>query len=417
MITTGSKLLIGSAVFATIAAIVYGVASDGVMGTVGLVSAALCLTVLATLNAFLRDSNVHVDDEVVESNVESVGAARPAAGASVWPLGFAFAAVIVVVGLVTFQTFVVIGLVAVLVVGAEWAVQGWSEGASGDATVNAGIRSRLSNPLEYPVGGAVAIGIIIFAFSRVMLWLSKTNTVVAFAVLAAVVLAIGFFFAFRPSLKSGAIGGTVAVGAIAVVAAGSAAGLDGQRTIPEFETTSIWMEEAIEHPDEYAEGAEEGEHPAEFICESPEEFPEADEGASGTVASKSGTYTVVLRDDGRLAFDVPGALETGAVGMQIPRSNPTNVIFRNESDEERRLSVDLGTSDREDEETGEVEQVPNQLCTTLIEEGGAQLLTLNVGAPSIAFEGIENANGRDGGDGYWLFVPGVDTAKLPLIVS
>lgn len=413
MFTTGSKFLIGASVVALIATLVYGIGQGGVLGTVGLASATACLIGLATINAILRDSNVFSDDE---APVETVSAAQYAPSASVWPLGFAFGAVVVAVGLISYQPIVVIGLVAVLVTGGEWAVQAWSERASGNVEHNAEVRSRLSNPLEYPVGGAVAIGIIIFAFSRVMLWLSKTNTVIAFAVLAAIVLAIAFAISYRPKLGIGTMGGVMAVGAVAVVAAGTLAGLDGERDIPVFETTSIWQEEAILHPEEYAEGAEEGKHPAGLICESPEEFPEADEDVSQTVASKSGSYQVFLTEEGKLAFDVPGPIEDGPAGMVIPRSNPTNVIFRNESDEHRRLSLDLGTETVEVE--GEEAIVRHQICTTLIEPGGAQLLTVEADRPTFATAGEINPNGPGGefGDGYWFYVPGVDTAKLELIV-
>lgn len=413
MFTTGSKFLIGASVMALIATLVYGIGQGGVLGTVGLASATAALIGLATLNAILRDSNVFLDDE---APVETSSAAQFAPTPSVWPLGFAFGAVVVAVGLISYQPIVLIGLVLLIATGAEWTVQAWSERASGNVEHNAAVRNRLSNPLEYPIGGAAAIGIIVFAFSRVMLWLSKTNTVVAFGVLAAVVVAIGFAISFRPKLRVGALGGVVAVGAVAVVAAGAAAGLDGERDIPEFETTAIWQEEAILHPTEYAEGAEEGKHPAGLICESPEEFPEADERASETVASKSGAYQVFLTEDGTLAFDVPGPIEEGPAGMVIPRSNPTNVIFRNESDEHRRLSLDLGTETIEVE--GEDAVVPHQLCTTLIEPGGAQLLTVKADVPTFAVEGQINPNGPGGeaGDGYWFFVPGVDTAKLELIV-
>lgn len=414
MITTGSKFLIGAAVLATIGAILYGVTQDGVMGTVGLVSAAVALAGLATLNSLLRDSNVFLDDE---APAESSAAAQRPPSATPWPLGFAFGTVVVAVGLISYQSIVVIGLVILLATGAEWAVSGWAEGASSDADVNRSVRSRMSNPLEYPVGAAAAIGVVVFGFSRVMLWLSKTNTVVAFAVLAAIVLVVGFLFAARPSITTGAIGGTAAVGAIVIVAAGSAAGLDGERDIHVFETTSLWMEEALAHPEEYAEGAEEGDHPAELICESPEEFPEADEDVSQTVASKSGAYQVILTESGELAFDVPGPIEEGATGISIARGSPTNFIFRNESSEHRRLSLDLGTVEVTDEESGETVEQPVQVCTTLIEEGGAQLLTLTIGPPSVLFEGVPNANGPADADGYWFFVPGVDTAKLELVVT
>ena len=41
-------------------------------------------------------------------------------------------------------------------------------------------RSGFANPLEFPLAAAIGIGIIVYAFSRIMLWLSKTNTVIAF---------------------------------------------------------------------------------------------------------------------------------------------------------------------------------------------------------------------------------------------
>ena len=44
-------------------------------------------------------------------------------------------------------------------------------------------------------------------------------------------------------------------------------------------------------------------------------------------------------------------------------------------------------------------------CTTLVDEGGAQNITLNVALPSITSP-----------DGYSFFVPGVESARLNLIV-
>lgn len=416
MFTTGTKFLIGASVVALLATVVYGLGQDGVLGTVGLASATIGLILLTVLNAMLRDSNVFADDE---APVETTAAAQKAPGASIWPLGLAFGAVVIAVGLISYQPIVVVGLVAVVATGGEWAVQAWAERASGDPDYNAKVRNRMSNALEYPVGAAVGIGIIVYSFSRVMLWLSsKTNTTVAFATVAAVVLLVAFLVASRRKISTGALGGVMAVGAIAVVTAGAFAGLDGERDIPVFETTAIWQEEAILHPVEYAEGAAEGKHPAELICESPEEFPEADERASETVASKSGTFTVLLTEDDTLAFDVPGPIEEGAVGITIQRSNPTNVIFRNDSDEDRRLSLDLGTVPVEIEEGGETVEVeaPHQLCTTLIEPGGAQLLTVLAPEPSFAYADVENRNGPPGAGGFWFFVPGVDTAKLQVIV-
>ena len=58
MFTTGSKLLIGSAALAWVSALVYGVAQEGALGTIGLISVATALSLLAAINVFVRDSNV-----------------------------------------------------------------------------------------------------------------------------------------------------------------------------------------------------------------------------------------------------------------------------------------------------------------------------------------------------------------------
>lgn len=400
MFTTGSKLLIGATALALVGAIVYGVTQDGAMGTIGLVSAACALAFLAGVNLYARDSNI---DPADASAVATAPAAQPAPGSSIWPLGFAVGGVIISVGLISYPSIVIIGLVVVLASGAEWMLQAWAERASDDDELNSSARERLAAPLEVPIAGAALIGVVVFAFSRVMLWLSKTNTVVAFSVLAAVVLAVGFLFALRPSIKTGAMGGVALVAGIAVVATGSAAGLDGEREIRTFETTDLWMEEALLHPTEYAEGAEAGDHPAELICESPEEFPEADEKASQTVANKANTVSMTLLADGTLDYDVPGPLEVGGEGLVLPRSNPTNIVFRNELDTEARLSVFYGTEIREVE--GAETETPRMSCTSLVEEGGAQALTVTFPEPSIADD-----------DGFRFFVPGVETATVELVV-
>ena len=103
--------------------------------------------------------------------------------------------------------------------------QAWAERASADSVHNADVRSRMANPFEFPIAGAVAIGIIVYSFSRIMLWLSKTNTVLAFGILAAIFLAFAFLFAYRPSIKHRAMISIVAIGAVGLVAGGAAAGI------------------------------------------------------------------------------------------------------------------------------------------------------------------------------------------------
>ena len=407
MFTTGSKLLIGSAVLATVAAIVYGVSQNEALGIVGLISAALALSLIAAFNVWARDSNLSAMDTTA---VASSDAATEPPGSSIWPMVFAVGATVVLVGLVTQQTVFTIGLVIVAAAGAQWMVQAWAEAATADSTVAADVRARIANPLEYPLLGVLSVGAVAYAFSRVMLWLSKTNTVIAFSVLATVVACIAFFFAFRPSIKRGAISGAVTVGAVVVVASGVAAGVDGERDIHVHETT----------------GGD-----AAYVCDSDLKF-EADKKASETVGMKASTYTITLTESGELTYDVPGALVTGSDVMDLPRSNPNNIVFRNDSGKKHRLTVDLGLAPVEeepDEEDGEAhdddghggEEGPETLdgetveksdrllrCTTLIEPGGAQLLTLEVDVPSIDPSIIDAG-------GYRFYVPGTD-AELGLYV-
>jgi hypothetical protein len=393
MFTTGSKLLIGSSVLATVAAVVYGITQNEALGIVGLVSVACAMAFLAGVNVWAADSNLSALDTTVVATSE---ASDNPPGASIWPMVFAVGAVAVVLGLVSQQSIFTIGLVILLAAGAQWAVQAWAESASTDSTTNAAVRGRLANPLEYPLLGAFAVGGIAYALSRIMLWLSKTNTIVAFVVLATVIACIAFIFAARPSLKRGAIGGILTVGAVAIVAGGVAAGVDGERDIHVHETIAA---------------------DAALFCNSPEEF-EIDEGASQTVSTKSGTYTISLTAAGNLEFDVPGPVNAGAEAISLPRSNPNNIVFRNDSGEARRLTLDLGpaaveegaAADEEghsaDEEHGDKSD-RNLTCTSLVEDGGAQLITVKFDEPSFAY--------ADDAEAFRFYVPGTD-AEIDVVV-
>ncbi|MGA7760084.1 MAG: hypothetical protein WBL31_08665 [Ilumatobacteraceae bacterium] len=382
MFTTGSKFLIGSAVIATVTAIAYGVTQDGVMGTIGLASAAIVLWFLAVLNLFIRDSNYWADEI---SSIDTAPAAVRAPVNTVWPFAFAFSAAVFAVGLVTYQAVFVIGVVLLLVTGAEWTAEAWAHRASADVSHNADVRDRIANPLEFPLAAAIGIGIVVYAFSRVMLWLSKTSTVVAFSVLGAIIITLAFLFAYRPKVSSKAAAVVIGVGALGLIAGGAAAGLSGERDIEQHETTEGLAEEGVD------------------ICTSPEEF-EADEKASQTVAATAAVAaTITLGADGELTYELNGPSAQGADGITLPRSNPNNIVFRNDSGEHRRLSASLGTEVVE--EDGVEEERPFYVCTALVDDGGVQNITMSVALPSVTAE-----------DGYFFFVPGVDTARLNLLV-
>jgi hypothetical protein len=215
-----------------------------------------------------------------------------------------------------------------------------------------------------------------------MLFLSKATGPAVFAVVALLILAIGFVIAFVPTIKSGLVAAVAVIGALGLVAGGAAAALEGERELHPHETTSAL--------------AEDGE------CDTPEET-EADERASQNVAAKANvTAEVTLRDDDTL--DAHNLGVTGTMDkVVVTRANSTNVLFRNESAEERRLVLDLGT-EPETDETGETipdTEVPRQLCTQLVEEGGTQLLTFSIPTPT-----------RYATTPYRFIVPGVDGAEV-----
>ena len=201
---------------------------------------------------------------------------------------------LVVVGLITYPVIFIFGLVALLAATVEWMVQAWSERASADTRFNEAVRGRIAHPLEFPILGAVALGIVIYSFSRIMLFLSKTGGPAVFIVIAALILVGGFLFAYRPSLRGGVIAGVMAIAAVGLVTGGIVAALEGERETEAHETTG--------------DLADDGE------CDTPDET-EADDNASQNVAAKANvTAEIVLESDGTLV--------ARSEGVDEPRHHP-----------------------------------------------------------------------------------------------
>lgn len=372
MITTGSKLLIGSAVLATVYAVVYGLTREGTLGTIGLASAAVALAFLAGINLYTRDANVGAGDTGATT---MSAAARQAPSRSVWPLAAALGASAAVVGVVTYPAVAIVGLVLLLAAALEWMVQAWSERGSDDSVFNARIRDRIANPLEMPILGVMGGGLVIFFFSRVMLSVTKIGSVVVLSVLAGLVLFVAFLLAYKPRVSTSTMAGVVAIAAVALVAGGAVAAFTGEREIKVLETTAMLAERGRCGPDK----------------------TDADKKASQTISARSNlTAEITLGSDGTLTHTVPGSVH-GQSALQMPRSNPNNVLFVNDSDEARRLVIDLGPSG--DAETRTV-------CSQLAEPGGVQFLTLIFDKPTFAVPD----------DAHRFTVPGVETAVLDVVV-
>lgn len=383
MIPYGSRLFLGATLVAIIGAVAYGCSVSGSLGTTGLITAALALGFLAAIVLHTRDADVSSMDP---SAPTQSAAARPAPPSSVWPIVGALGGVLVVVGLVTYPVVFVFGIIALIATTVEWMVSAWAERASADRRYNLGVRQRLSHPAEFPVLALLAAAIVIYSFSRIMLALSKTGGPVAFGVVAAVVLVAGFLVAFRPQIPNAAMSGVAAIAVVGLVAGGAAAALSGERDIEEHHTT--------------ADAAAEGE------CATAEEL-HSDENASQNVAAKANILAqITLREDGTLVARALGLEESTQLFVQ--RSNVTNVRFRNETEEERRLVLNLGERAAVDEATEETipdETVPVQHCTALVEEGGSQFMTFTIPGPSSAADSP-----------YTFTVPGVDGQAIEVIV-
>lgn len=380
MFSTGSKLFIGGSVLSIVAAIVFSVSYDGDaawISGIGLIALAVAMCFLMAINFWVRDSNV---GGMQADATTTSAAAQPRPGNSMWPIVGAFGGALVVVGIVTVPVVFKAGIVVLLAALVEWLIQGWAERASADRGFNAAVRGRLMHPLEFPVLGAIGLAVIIYSFSRIMLWLSKTNSPLVFIVVAALITVVGFLLASKTAIKTSVVAGVAVIAALGLVGTGAVMAIDGERSMHEFPTATN--------------------EPA--ICSSPE-ATEADKKGSQTVGAKSNVAaTIIFNDEQQLYAQQIGMGEyTRSVTLQ--RSNPSYVMFRNLSDETVRLTANMGAFTRTVNGT-EVTEKP-VTCTTLVKPGGRQFMTLVYDKSSIGSE-----------EPYTFTVPGVDGASVEVVV-
>jgi hypothetical protein len=115
-------------------------------------------------------------------------------------------------------------------------VQAWADRATGDPATNRQIRNRLMFPIELPLFGALAVGVVVLAISRVFLTASAEAAVWIAVAFAALVLAIGALIAARPRLNADVIAAVLAVLAVAVIGAGITAAALGEREFHHIES-------------------------------------------------------------------------------------------------------------------------------------------------------------------------------------
>lgn len=347
MFTTGSKLFFGATALSLVGALVFALSTGGptgIMGTVGLLTLAIVFAFLGGINFANRDGNVSGMEPGIE---RTASAAQAPVGASAWPLVAAVGVAGLVVGAVSRPVVFKVAVVVVLAAAIEWMVLGWSERASSDRAYNANVRRRLLNPLEFPIVGAVVLGIVVYSFSRIMLTADKDAGRILFMVLGALVLVAGFLVASKRNVGKGTVAGLCAVSAVALLGAGVASAVQGQRTIEEHPTT--------EGSAVCLEGGSEG---------------EIDDHASQDVSAKSSVLAnIFLQSNDIVIARMSGIPDQAFSQIVVPRSVDTRIRFHNESSSPQRLTARLGTFG----DTAEV-----VMCTALVNPGKEAFLNFKI---------------------------------------
>jgi len=230
VITAGAKLWLGIAAFAAGATLAWqgfsGGEERGLLVLLGLVSAAL---IVGTLLVWIRDGDAPA--------VASADGAAPATTSgplpAPWPAIGAFGLAVTVVGLAAGDLLLYLGFGIVAIATIEWMVQGWAERATPDAAENASLRNRIMYPVEIPVLGLIIVGVVLLAFSRVLLALPKAGSTVAAILVAATILLVAVLVATRPRISSTVLTAVLVLGAVALLGGGIVGAVAGEREVDE----------------------------------------------------------------------------------------------------------------------------------------------------------------------------------------
>ncbi|MGB8859188.1 MAG: hypothetical protein WCC60_08030 [Ilumatobacteraceae bacterium] len=374
MFTTGSKLFFGATALSIVASIVFALSNGGptgVMGTVGLLSLAVVFAFLAGINYFIHDGNVPSMEQGVEY---TSAAAQPPVTASGWPLVAAVGAAGLIVGAVSKPVVFKVAVVVVLAAAIEWMVLGWSERASGSHSYNADVRRRLLNPLEFPIVGAIGLGGVVYAFSRVMLHVNKDAGRWIFIVVGALILGGGFLFASRRGVGKGTVAGLCTISAVALLGVGVASAVKGQRPIEEHPTTA-----------------------GSALCLEGGSESEIDGHAAQDVSAKSSLLAnIFLQSNDIVIARVNGIPDQAFSEITVPRSAAVRIMFHNDSKSPQRLTARLGTFGT----AGEV-----VMCTQAVNPGKEAFLDFKIPKTEAAST-----------TPFVLLVPGLPGQEIQIVV-
>lgn len=242
MFTTGFKFFFGMFAILTAAAVVYGYSSGG--GHVGpislgwkggvgdhigygiLVALAGASLLASLLLVALRDADPEAQADLLE--IAEPPAEAPVAG-SFWPVVASFGVGATALGLVLHPAVFVLGLALLFLSLVEWTMDAWAHRATGDSAANRELRNRIMAPIEVPVVGALAIGIVVLAASRILLTVSQLGAVVVAGVVSALILAGAIAYVRYPGMGRRLVGGLGVAAALLLLVGGVLAAVAGER--------------------------------------------------------------------------------------------------------------------------------------------------------------------------------------------
>ena len=242
MFTTGFKFFFGLFSAFIAAALVYGYTTGGnhvgplSLGWKGGVGDHIGYGVLVALTtASLAVSLVLVAfrdaDAAAQSRLQSVAEVLTdmPVRASFWPVVAAFGAGATVLGLVLHPMVFIGGLAVIALSLVEWTMDAWSDRATGDEAANRELRNRIMAPIEIPVVGALGVGVVVLAASRILLAVSQLEAVAVAGVVSALILVGAWLYVAKPGLGRRVVRGLGVVGALLLLVGGVLAAVAGER--------------------------------------------------------------------------------------------------------------------------------------------------------------------------------------------
>lgn len=269
MITTGAKFYFGLGFVLLIAAVLYGWTSGGVdwslfpghmgdmyfqllgaltlgyKGGVGdhvgygiLLGGSAVTTTVGSFMVAFRDAEDKALAEV--AGLSAAPPLRPVVSNNFWAPVAAFALAVIAIGIATSGWFLLAGSALLGVAILEWAMYAWADRASGDPALNASLRSKLMNPIEVPLFGAIVAGFVALGISRVFLSVSRLSATWLFMGIAAVIFVVAIGLSMVPKASKNVLGAVVALAAVAVLAGGILGMVAGEREFhDESEETTV----------------------------------------------------------------------------------------------------------------------------------------------------------------------------------